>query len=62
MDKTKWIKFAKGAAIAAAGAVLAYVSSTVIPDLQAGGAVTLAAVLAMGVNLIKLLLSKSDNE
>lgn len=61
MDKVKWIKFAKGAAIAAAGAVLAYGSSVVVPDLEAAGLATIAMVASSLVNLAKLALSKVDS-
>jgi len=59
--KAKLVKFARGAAIAAAGAVLAYLSGTVIPDLEVSGTgATVVALLSMGVNGLKLVLSKLD--
>lgn len=60
MNQIKWVKFAKGAAIAAAGAVLAYGSSVVIPDLEAAGLATIAMVASSLVNLAKLALSKAN--
>ena len=55
---TKWLK---GAAIAAGGAVLTYVGAVVITDMQSGGAVTLAAILSMAINAIKLVIEKSKS-
>jgi len=55
----KFAKFAKGAAIAVAGAALAYVSATVIPSLEVDGtSATVVALLSMAVNGLKLLLTK----
>ena len=63
MNREKWLKFARGAAIAAAGAVLAYASSVVVPSLEGAGLVTVAMVASSLVNLAKLMLSKvSSNE
>ena len=55
-DKIK--KFARGAAIAATAAVLAYVSATVIPALEVDGtSAVVVALLSMAVNGIKLLIT-----
>jgi hypothetical protein len=50
-------KFLRGAAIAAVGAALAYVSATVIPALEVSGTSAVAiAILSMAVNGLKLIL------
>lgn len=63
MSKAKWLKIAKGAAISAVGAVLAYVSGTVIPDLEVSGAsAAIVAVLSAAVNVAKVILQKVDGD
>lgn len=62
MNKQKTIKFLKGAGIAAAGAVLAYTTQVIIPDLQGAGLVTVAAIGSMIVNFGRLLLAKIDDD
>lgn len=57
--KTYGIKWLKGAAIAAAGSVLAYAGTIVISDMQASGAVTVAAIAAMAINALKLAFEKA---
>lgn len=60
--KTKILKWLRGAAIAAVGAVLAYLTAEVIPNLEMSGASALwVAVLSSGVNAIKLVLQKVDD-
>ena len=62
MSKEKILKFVRGAAIAAAGAVLAYVSGEVIPDLEVSGVgATTVAIVSMAVNGIKLIFQKIDD-
>lgn len=57
----KWVKFAKGAAIAAAGACLAYVSAQVLPALEVSGtSAVVIALLSSAVNGLKLILSKVE--
>lgn len=61
MSKEKWLKVAKGALISAAGAVLAYLSGSVIPDLEVSGAsAAVVAVLGAAVNVAKVILQKVD--
>ena len=62
MNREKWLKFARGAAIAAAGAVLAYASSVVIPSLEGAGLVTVSMIASSIVNLAKLVLSKASSD
>lgn len=60
LDREKLISIAKGAGIAAAGAVLAYLSTVVIPAFEEGGtplAVTLAAMASVAVNALRKALS-----
>lgn len=57
----KIAKFLKGAAIAAAGAALAYVGGVVIPSLQVDGqSAVLVGLLSAAVNGLKLMLSKIE--
>lgn len=57
--KAKAVKFLKGAAIAAAGAIIGYVSTNIIPDLEVSGAsATTIAVLSAAINLIKVAFQK----
>lgn len=60
MNQEKLWKFAKGAGIAIVGAVAAYVSSAVVPDLEAAGLATIAALASMVANGVKLWLSKVE--
>lgn len=62
MSSVKWKKFARGAGIAAAGAVLAYMSSVIIPDLEAAGLVTISMIASSVVNLAKLAMSRVDSD
>ena len=63
MKNINWKKFARGTGLAALGAVAAYVSSVVIPDLEAAGLATIAMVVSSLANLVKLMVTKvSDND
>jgi hypothetical protein len=56
-------KFLRGAAIAAVGAALAYVSATVIPALEVSGTSAVAiAIMSMAVNGLKLILFPPNME
>lgn len=56
MNKAEWIKIAKGAVIAASGAVLAYATTVLIPSMQASGDVvllTIAAAASVAINIAR---------
>ena len=52
LAKKDFLKIGKGALIAAAGAVLAYLSTQVFPQLQESGDATLVVVAAIGAVVI----------
>ena len=62
MNKAKWIKMAKGAAIAAGGAMLSYGTTVFVPTLEAEGAVVLAMVFSSLINLAKVAMQKVDTD
>lgn len=54
MNKTEWIKIAKGAGIAIGGAALTYAAEIVIPAMQQSGSLVLLATsasLAIAINI-----------
>jgi len=53
-SKTDLLKVAKGAALAAAGAILAYLSTQVIPDMESSGNAMLLTVAGIGSVLINM--------
>jgi hypothetical protein len=53
MDREQIIKVAKGAALAAAGAIVAYLAEVVLPGIQDSGSgltLTIAAMASVGLN------------
>ena len=59
----KVAKFLRGAAIAAAGAALAYISGTVIPSLEVDGTgATVVALLSIATNGLWQLVRKLEPE
>ena len=53
-SKRDLLKVAKGAALAAAGAILAYLSTQVIPDMEASGNAMLLTVAGIGSVLVNM--------
>lgn len=56
MTREQWLKIARGAAIAAAGALLTYASAELIPALKESGNATLltiAAFASVAVNVLR---------
>ena len=66
MTKEQWLKIARGAGIAVAGALLTYASSVMIPAMQESGNAVLLAVAAfasVAVNVVrKYLEGRADVE
>lgn len=63
MDKAQLITITKGAGLAAAGAVLAYLSEVAIPLVQDGGTgivLTIAAMASVGLNALRKMLFPSE--
>lgn len=59
MTKEQWIKIGKGALIAAAGGLLSYASTVVIPAMQGSSSETLIAIAAfasVAINIVRKLL------
>ena len=59
LDRSDLLKIARGAALAAAGAVVAYLSTEVLPHLDPGTALggAIAAVAATALNAVRKWLS-----
>lgn len=64
LDRHDGLKIAKGAAIAASGAVLAYLAGTAIPQLEDSGALSAsaAAFLAVLVNAARKYLTDTRGD
>lgn len=63
MNREDFIKIAKGAGLAAAGAILAYLSEFAIPMIQDGGSgavLTIAAMASVAINALRKLVSQSE--
>lgn len=62
MKQEEVIKIAKGAALAAAGAVIAYLTEVVIPGMEGGSGLTLtiAAMASVGLNAVRKWLFPSE--
>lgn len=61
MNQEKIKKWLRGAAIAAGGAVLGYLSSVVMPSLEASGATIIAMLASAAINAAKLYFQKLED-